>query len=459
MGKRVSAAEEARRRIDFSKELAAKGWYHSFELPDGVFIDGFMTVEQQKRRYAQFPIPEDLHGRRLLDIGAWDGWFSFEAERHGADVTAIDCVELPTFLDIHARLRSKVDYRIMDFYELPGAGLGKFDIVFFLGVLYHVRHPLLALEIVCALTKDVAIVDSFVTDPDNWQEHAGEIPSMEFYELDELGNQFGNWVGPTVRCLLAMCRAAGFARVEFLGTGDHHAVVACYRKWEPAPAELAADAPEILTIENARTNGINFSTRKSEGYLTCVFRATRDPVTPEMLRLEVNNEADDFGAAALFVTREVESPPGNVWRATFHLPPGLDPGWHTARLRFRDSRFGRDFRIAVDVSPEAERIELKEVFDGVAWTQGEVHVGERGFLSCWVRGLPENADRANVRAFLGNRKLGVDYVGNPDAEGYRQVNAVVPENMTPGEHEFRVECAKVSSGTLPVAVRIQSSSK
>ena len=57
---------DARRRIDFSKELAAKGWYHSFELPDGTFIDGFMTVAQQKRRYAQFPIPDDLNGKRLL---------------------------------------------------------------------------------------------------------------------------------------------------------------------------------------------------------------------------------------------------------------------------------------------------------------------------------------------------------------------------------------------------------
>jgi len=450
MGKRVSAAEEARRRIDFSKELAAKGWYHSFELPEGTVIDGFMTLEQQKRRYAQFPIPDDLRGKRLLDTGAWDGWFSFEAERHGAEVTAIDCVELATFLDIRAKLGSDVDYRILDFYELPGAGLGKFDIVFFLGVLYHVRHPLLALEIVCALTRDVAIVDSFVTDPDDWLEHAGEIPSMEFYELDELGNQFGNWVGPTVPCLLAMCRAAGFARVELLGTGAHHAVVACYRNWEPAPAEIASDAPEILTIENARTNGINFSTRKSEEYLTCVFRTTRDPVTPEMLRLMV----DDFGAACLFVTRE-----GDSWRATFHLPPGLDPGWHASRLRFCDSGFGREFRIAVDMPLEAKQIEIKEVFDGVAWTQGEVQVGERGFLSCWAGGLPENADRANVRAFLGNRRLGVDYVGEPNAGGYRQVNAVVAGNVTQGKHEFHVECASVSSRSLPVAIRSQSSSK
>jgi tRNA (mo5U34)-methyltransferase len=435
---------EARRRIDFSKELAAKGWYHSFELPDGTLVDGFMTVEQQKRRYAQFPIPDDLRGKRVLDIGAWDGWFSFEAERHGAAVTAIDCVELPSFLDIHGRLNSKVDYKIMDFYELPAAGLGKFDIVFYLGVLYHVRHPLLSLEIVCALTNDIAIVDSFVTDPDNWQEHVDEIPSMEFYELDELGNQFNNWVGPTVACLLAMCRSAGFVRVELLGTGDHHAVVACHRKWEAPPTELLSNPPDILTVENARTNGINFSTRKSEEYISVVFRAARGNVTtPEVLRLEV----DGLGAAALFVT-----PEGDFLRATFYLPPGLEPGWHTVRMRFDDGGFGREFRVAVDLPLKVDQLVLKEVFDGLAWTKGQVTVGDRGYLSCWAGGLPENADRGNVRGFLGNKRLEVDYVGEPNADGYRQINAVVPGTTARGDQDFRLECGGVSSNSIVVRV-------
>src|SRR5438552_17944176 len=91
---------EARRRIDFSKELAAKGWYHSFELPDGTFIDGFMTVEQQKRRYARFLIHDDLHGKRLLDIVAWYGWFRFDALRRCAMVTSYVCVEMESILAI-----------------------------------------------------------------------------------------------------------------------------------------------------------------------------------------------------------------------------------------------------------------------------------------------------------------------------------------------------------------------
>ena len=201
---------ESARGLDFSQDLLAKGWYHSFEFADGTVIDGYMPLAVQKERYARYPIPDDLRGKRVLDIGAWDGWFSFEAERHGAQTMAIDCVEIPTFLQVHRRLRSKVDYRVLDFYELPAAGLGKFDVVFFLGVLYHLRHPLLALEIVCGLTTDVAIVESFVIDAETWKEHQNAIPTLEFYETFELGNQYDNWSGLTVACLLAMCRAAGF---------------------------------------------------------------------------------------------------------------------------------------------------------------------------------------------------------------------------------------------------------
>src|SRR5258706_15307153 len=140
-------AIEQRRNLDFSGELAARGWYHSFELPDGSQIRGAMTLEYQRGRFARFPIPEDLRGRRVLDIGAWDGWFSFEAERRGAGVTAIDCVEVPHFIEMRERLKSRVDYRILDFYEIPEARLGVFDFVFCLGILYHLKHPLLALRI------------------------------------------------------------------------------------------------------------------------------------------------------------------------------------------------------------------------------------------------------------------------------------------------------------------------
>src|ERR1700738_1173639 len=88
-----------------------KGWWHSFELPDGTLIEGVCGLEGLKSRLGQFPIAEDLRGKRVLDIGTWDGWFAFEMERRGADVMAIDCWDNPRFREIHARLGSRVDYR------------------------------------------------------------------------------------------------------------------------------------------------------------------------------------------------------------------------------------------------------------------------------------------------------------------------------------------------------------
>lgn len=425
------AIRAARRAQDRSAEFLQKGWYHSFSLPGGATINGVLSLPHLIDRYARFPIPADLHGKRVLDIGAWDGWFTFEAERRGASVTAVDCVELATFLDIRARLGSRADYRVLDVYELPAAGLGQFDIVFFLGVLYHVKHPLLALEIVCALATDVVIVESFVTDADHWREHVDDIPAMEFYETSELGNGVDNWIGPTVGCLMAMCRAAGFARVDLLHASGVVAGVACYRKWEPAPADSPAAPPELLSAANNRTLGINFSSRKDE-YIDCHFRSSRDSIARGDLCLEVGR----YGVPALYAGRA----PGCEWFANFRLPPGLPPGWHAVRLRFRDSKFGEERRIAVDMPLAVERLTLKGVADSLTW-DAKIHLAPEGFLSCWIDGLPENADRANVRLQLGAERLRVLYVGEQTAQG-RQINAAVPGHLPPGAYPFYVECVQ-----------------
>ncbi len=437
---------ESARGLDFSQDLLAKGWYHSFEFADGTVIDGYMQLAVQKERYSRYPIPDDLSGKRLLDIGAWDGWFSFEAERHGADVVALDCVEIPTFLQIHRRLGSKVEYRVLDFYELPAAGLGKFDVVFFLGVLYHLRHPLLALEIVCGLTTDVAIVESFVIDGETWKEHQNAIPTLEFYEMFELGNQYDNWSGLTVACLLAMCRAAGFCRVELMFAGGPYAGAACYRKWEPPPAQPASPPPQLLFVSNSRTPGNCFSSRKSEEYLECVFQAPHErEILAEELRLEVSG----FGTRAIHVQQREDG----AWAVSFRLPPALDAGWHPVRLRFADTGFSNELRIAVDVpAGRPDQITVKDVYDGKSWNRGEVRIADGGFVSFWVSGLPENRSALDVRVLLGEIPLQITWLGPTEKSGFCQVNAKVPPDLPKGSHDFRVKFAGVSSE--PQAVRV-----
>src|SRR6478609_11842597 len=100
----MTPSRPPRRGRDFSQELADSGWYHSFELPDGTHFEGHNTLEILNRRYARFPLPADLHGKRVLDVGAWDGWFSFEMERRGAEVVAVDRWENPRFYEIRRLL-------------------------------------------------------------------------------------------------------------------------------------------------------------------------------------------------------------------------------------------------------------------------------------------------------------------------------------------------------------------
>jgi tRNA (mo5U34)-methyltransferase len=117
----------------WDRERVQKGWWHSFELPDGRVIEGVADIAALKHRLSQFPIPENLAGKRVLDIGAWDGWFSFEMERRGAEVTSVDCWDNERFRYIHQELGSHVDYRILDVYDLDPAVIGRFYIVLFLG--------------------------------------------------------------------------------------------------------------------------------------------------------------------------------------------------------------------------------------------------------------------------------------------------------------------------------------
>jgi tRNA (mo5U34)-methyltransferase len=414
---------QKRRSEDFSAELLKIGWYHSMELPGDRVIHGFLSLEELRERFAEFPLPPDLSGKRVLDIGTWDGWFAFEAERRGAEVVAVDNIEQENFYYARRELGSRVVYDVAEVYELRERKLAPFDYTFFLGVLYHLRHPLLALEIVCELTTDIAIVDSFIVDDDyRGATGASPIPWMEFYETTELSNQVDNWVGPTLECLLALCRSAGFARAELFNVKHRHARVACYRHWEPPPEPAAAEAPVLRAALNGRwgDNGINFNTRKEE-FLTYWFTSSETDLRREDLRPEVSG----YGAPALALLRDSE----HEWHASIHLPPGLQPGWHDVRLRTVRSGFSNTCPIAVDMSVKTTAIAIVDVCDGRTWQPGEVQFRpdeKWGFLVLWIRGLAANCDRNNVRVYSESQRLPVDFVSSSETSGVRQVNARIP---------------------------------
>ena len=192
-------------------------FFHSFMLDDET-IKGLGRYDLLKAR-ADRLFEGRIKGRSVLDIGAWDGFFSFEAERQGAKrVLATDhyCWSGPGwgtkagFDYIHARTESHVESLDIDLKDLSPERVGTFDVVLFLGVLYHLKDPLGGLERAASLCTETLMIET-----------AGAMfectdPVMRFYLGDELGGDATNFWAPNPLCLERMLKEVGFGEVEFL---------------------------------------------------------------------------------------------------------------------------------------------------------------------------------------------------------------------------------------------------
>jgi len=199
--------------------MAGIRWFHSIELAPGVVTPG---LHDTRRRVDVLALP-DLAGRSVLDVGAWDGFFSFEAERRGAArVVAADSFSWhgsnwgskAGFELAREALDSRVEDVDVDVLDLDPARLGTFDVVLCLGVLYHMKHPLLALEKVASVTGELLVLETAVDL--TWTRR----PAAAFYPGHGLGWDPTNWWGPNPEAVRAMLAVAGFARVEMV-TPDH----------------------------------------------------------------------------------------------------------------------------------------------------------------------------------------------------------------------------------------------
>lgn len=122
-------------------------WFQKINLGNGIVTPGWSDPEQEKLPF--FGLPDDMSGMRVLDIGCSEGFFSFEAERRGAtSVVALDAYpgSIERFIICRDALGSRAQIDTRSVYELDPKTIGTFDLVMFFGVLYHLRHPLLALD-------------------------------------------------------------------------------------------------------------------------------------------------------------------------------------------------------------------------------------------------------------------------------------------------------------------------
>jgi len=156
----------------------------------------------------------DLTGKTVLDVDACDGYFSFAAERFGASrVVAVDtgAWRRPGGRDSFARvsedLASGVEPVQLEMLDISPETVGEFDVVLFLGLLGHTRHPLLALERIASVTRDLLVVETLVD--------VGPFPSpaVAFYPWKMLRDE-SSWWGPNRAAVEGMLRSVGFEHVS-----------------------------------------------------------------------------------------------------------------------------------------------------------------------------------------------------------------------------------------------------
>ena len=200
-------------------------WYHKID------IGGIVTPGGMPHRPEAYKLPDDLTGKRVLDIGAWDGYWTFDALKRGArEVVAIDdWSDLPELdknprkewdtFDFCKEVFGYTDERCkrytMSVYDIKK--LGQFDVVFFFGALYHCRYPLLALDKIAEVcTGELYVETAICNDYSPYSKVIGKGYAnerdvvMEFYPSDEFGGVSTNWWSPTLICLHWMMTSAGF---------------------------------------------------------------------------------------------------------------------------------------------------------------------------------------------------------------------------------------------------------
>lgn len=218
-------------------------WWHRIRLtPDYVTPGRLDPLEE----LSLSDVMERVAGKRVLDVGTWDGGMAFEAERRGAlEVVAMDTWDWGFDWKPHGEwraaikredplaprragfdlareaLNSKVVPMQMNIIDALPSQIGKFDIILFCGVLYHLKHPLLALEACRALCRNMMVVETHLGLPED------DRPFAAFYPGAELHGDDTNWWGPNVACVKAWLKTAGFREVEYLG-GTERGILHAY---------------------------------------------------------------------------------------------------------------------------------------------------------------------------------------------------------------------------------------
>jgi len=200
----------------FHKETKEYRWWHKIKLPDGSTTPG---LDQNEARWEGMvnDMPS-FKNKTVLDVGAWDGYFSFKAESLGASrVLAVDhfCWSGPGwgnkngFNYAHEALNSKVESLDIDIPDISAESVGMFDIVMMFGVLYHLPSIFTSFVNIASCAKKYFLVETLVD-----LEIQQDVPLLRFFPFDECYDDPTNWFAPNPKAVVSMMEYCGFTNVN-----------------------------------------------------------------------------------------------------------------------------------------------------------------------------------------------------------------------------------------------------
>lgn len=243
-------------------------WWHCIDLGHGIKTKTTSLlgedVEHAKIRWETLKqyVPADLTRRTVLDVGCSSGFFSVEAKRRGADkVLGIDTQrrELLQANFVRKVLGLDIEFQQMSVYELNPASIGRFDITFGFGLLYHCKHLLLAIERLATITKSLLVIDSSVLPDGETRTSSYRFGSLhETIHLMGYVSQAGkarnesvtNWFMPTAGCLQSMLIDAGFDKVDIVLSEGQRAVLVCHKSSEEPDSSFGKWLGAELRLES-----------------------------------------------------------------------------------------------------------------------------------------------------------------------------------------------------------------
>ncbi len=343
-------------------------WFHRIDLGGGLYTKTESVMGEPVDhpagpwRIIQTCLPEDLTGKSLLDVGCNAGFYAFEAKRRGAArVLGVDGQRqhVRQALFVRKALGLEVEFRRMNVYELTRRNVGQFDITLALGLIYHLKHPVLALDNLYEVTRELLIIETAIMPPERTPEsfsHPLGESVMRLHALACVENpagakeQVANWFLPGVEALRALLRNTGFDEVEVVEVKEERAVLACRKTGsDERGADVLQHFVALLSLEEGPR-----VCRPSEE-LVFRLRAENAGLARWPARGEPVNDRGAVHLGAHLLRADEEEVDWDYGRA--HLPRDLEPGDADVL----------ELRLRAPETPGAYVVEFDMLVEHVSW--------------------------------------------------------------------------------------------